>query len=48
MVYFALLLVMLRKPQELKSCEDQARVAFEGFGIILQVRTGDVIMVIYP
>ena len=48
MVYLPLLLVMFGKPQELKSCEDQARDAFEGLDIILQVRTGDVIMVIYP
>lgn len=48
MVYLPLLLVMLGKPQESKSCEDQARVTFEGLGIILQVRTGDDIMVIYP
>ena len=44
MVSFPLLPVMLGKPQELKSYEDQTRVAFEGSGIILQVRTGDVIM----
>lgn len=41
---FPLLLVMLGKPQELKSCEDRTRVAFERSGITLQVGTGDVIM----
>lgn len=47
-VCFPLLLVTLRKPQELKFCEDKVRVISERCRIILQVRAGDVIMVIYP
>lgn len=47
-VCFPLLLVTLRKPQKLKFCEDKVRVISERFGIILQIRAGDVIMVIYP